>query len=197
MLKILKILLPLSIIAALVFYAYPIIRDRYFQDAGKSTIEIQNEDPSGTPPMYADQDEANLEPPTLEESLSGGMDQDAGTPSEDSGILNLNDRGTPDTENLAHITTEHCTSNCDAFAIDLELLEYCQQVCGLAPVKEVSNCDGKSGIEKDYCLKDLAIGKKDSKLCDPIKDANIKQTCQNRILEDLIESQQPSEEPKY
>jgi len=90
------------------------------------------------------------------------------------------------------ITTEHCDNNCDAFAMDFKLLEYCQQVCGLAPVKVTSNCDGKKDLEKDYCLKDLAVTKKDSNLCDGILDANIRLTCQNRILEDALENQPKS-----
>lgn len=198
--KLIKILLPLAIILAFGFYAYPIIKNRYFQNEEKSSIvNISNEAvPESPMDIEAEPNTGEMpsDAPTLEESL-GGNTEPQDNISNDSGLLNLNDRGTPDSENLAHITTEHCNSNCDAFAIDFELLEYCQQVCGIAPIKEVSNCDGKSGIEKDYCLKDLAIGKKDSKLCDPIKDANIKLTCQNRILEDLVESQQRSEEPNF
>lgn len=90
---------------------------------------------------------------------------------------------------LAHITTEHCTSDCKAFANNLALLEYCQQVCGLIPVQPVTNCDGKSGIYKDYCLKDLGITKNDPSICNQINDVNIKQTCQNRIAQDIIENQ--------
>lgn len=202
MIKSLKILLPLALLTAVGFFAYPIIKNRYFQSEEKSSvINISNEavpespmDPGLGPNAGNDQSI----PFNLDEGPNAGGDL---TPDKNlenySGLLNLNERGTKDSENLAHITTEHCNTNCDAFAIDFELLEYCQQVCGIAPVKEVSDCDGKSGIEKDYCLKDLAIGKKDSKLCDPIKDANVKLTCQNRILEDLVESQQRSEEPNF
>ena len=101
----------------------------------------------------------------------------------------MNDKNITKGSMLAHITTEHCDSDCKAFATDLSLFEYCQQVCGIAPIKDVKNCDGKKGIEKDYCLKDLAINKKDSTGCNNIVDVNIKQACQNRIMQDVFESQ--------
>ncbi len=88
----------------------------------------------------------------------------------------------------AHITSQHCNSNCQAFANDLSLLEYCQEVCGISPVKNVTICDSKKGLQKDYCNKDLAINKKDASLCDKIQDANLKQACKNRISQDIIES---------
>jgi hypothetical protein len=72
-------------------------------------------------------------------------------------------------------------------AMDLKLLEYCQQVCGISPIKEVSGCDGKSNLEKDYCLKDLAVSKKDASICKQIADANIELTCKNRITQDILE----------
>ena len=91
---------------------------------------------------------------------------------------------------LAHITPEHCSNNCQAFKIDLKLFEYCEQSCGISPIKKVSDCNGKKELEKDYCNKDLAVIKKDISLCEKIKDANIKQACKNRISQDIIESLQ-------
>lgn len=93
---------------------------------------------------------------------------------------------------LAHITPQHCADNCQAFAIDLKLFEYCQQVCGISPVKKVTSCDDQSGIQKDYCLKDLAITKEDSSQCEKIADANVKATCKNRITQDMIENRDNS-----
>jgi hypothetical protein len=89
---------------------------------------------------------------------------------------------------LAKISTEHCNNGCQAFSNDLILLEYCQQACGISPIKNVTNCDDKKDIQKDYCNKDLAINKKDLSLCEKIADANIKQSCQNRINQDIIEN---------
>jgi hypothetical protein len=103
--------------------------------------------------------------------------------------VGVNDKNSGDGNMFAHITTEHCDTGCKAFANKLNFLEYCQQVCGLVPIKKVKNCDNKKDLEKDYCNKDLAITKKDVSLCANIKDANIQQTCQNRIMQDIIENQ--------
>lgn len=101
---------------------------------------------------------------------------------------------------MANITQEHCSNDCQAFSSDLGLFEYCEQSCGISPIKNVSNCDNKKDIRKDYCLKDLAIIKKDISSCDSIKDANIKQSCRNHIEQAAIEDiqrQRPNEEPTY
>ena len=91
---------------------------------------------------------------------------------------------------LANITQEHCSNDCQAFGIDLTLKEYCEQACGISPIKNVSSCDDQKDIQKDYCQKDLAITKKDSSLCDKIIDGNIKLACQSRIQQDAIENDQ-------
>jgi len=101
--------------------------------------------------------------------------------------VDINDKGSADGKMLAHITTENCDTACKAYRDDLRLFEYCEQVCGISPIKEVKNCDGKKDIQKDYCLKDAAIGKENSTLCDNIEDVNIKKTCRNRILEEALE----------
>jgi len=195
MTKFLKIFIIFSILSIFTYFVYPIIKNRYFNPAPTAPIEnsLAPTPSTSTAPTTSENPAEETAPASLEDSLSGKNT----VPADPNAILNLNERGTPDSENLAHITTEHCDNNCDAFSLDFNLLEYCQQVCGIAPIKDVSNCDNKSDIEKDYCLKDLAIGKKDSKLCEGILDANIKLTCQNRILEDSLESQPRSESPDF
>ena len=198
MTKFFKIIIILVLFGVFTYFTYPVIKNRYFNnspsvsiapDSLESNLATPQNPDNTTPPSNFNENSAEENAPaSLEDSLSGKT-----TPIDPNAIVNINERGTKNSENLAHITTEHCTNNCNAFAMDFKLLEYCQQVCGLVPVKDVSNCDGKKDLEKDYCLKDLAITKKDSKLCNNIKDANIKLTCQNRILEDTIESQQKSE----
>jgi|GEM_PF-1931007 len=110
--------------------------------------------------------------------------------------LDPNNNASSNGKEMAHITTEHCRTGCQAFANKLDYFEYCQQVCGITPEKNVSQCDGKDGIEKDYCLKDLGITKSDSSICDKIEDANVKKTCKNRIFQDLIEQQSSQPEPE-
>lgn len=115
---------------------------------------------------------------------------DSNENSDDSNVphISVNDKNAPNGKMLAHITTEHCNTECQAFANNLQFLEYCQQVCGIIPIRTVSNCDNKKDLEKDYCLKDLAINKQDSSICKKIEDTNILQTCQNRIAQDIIEN---------
>lgn len=200
MFKLLKIILILILLSIFAYLVYPVIKHRYFTPAltiienspEPTPIDQSNPDSTAPSPNVVENPAEETASPSIEDSLSGKT-----TPANPSDIINLNERGTPDSKNLAHITTQHCNANCSAFAMDFKLLEYCQQVCGLAPVKDVSDCDKKKDIKKDYCLKDLAVTKKDSKLCNDIKDTNIKLTCQNRILEDIIENQPKSETPDF
>ncbi len=85
------------------------------------------------------------------------------------------------------VTLEDCKTECQGFSG--EILEYCQEVCGLIPLQEnLDNCEDISGIKKDYCLKNLAIERKDFETCEKISDENIKKTCQNRITEEIFDS---------
>jgi hypothetical protein len=60
-----------------------------------------------------------------------------------------------------------------------------------------ADCQKQIGIQKDYCLKDLAISEEDSEICAQIQDTNIKKTCTNRLMEDFLEEQGSSESPDY
>lgn len=189
MFKLLKIFLLIALIGGLSYYGYPIIKHRYF-NSGKTTPEIQPPRDNAQPEPASsknvtEQNENTPESTNLEESLSG----ENSTESTPTSSININERNTSAGKATAHITTEHCDTDCRAFANDFRLLEYCQQVCGIIPIKKVSNCGDKSSLEKDYCLKDLAVTEKDSSQCEKIKDANIKLTCRNRIIQDILEGQ--------
>lgn len=196
------ILLFLILLIAGGYYAYPIIKNRYFSNVSKpkqtqeqeslekinsqSTSLEENIDESENNNQVSDSKNDTLNFSESEKKfLSGEKTENADSKT----IIDVNERNVADGKTLAHITTEHCDNECAAFSLSLELLEYCQQVCGIAPIKTVSSCDNKTIIEKDYCLKDLAITKNDSSLCENIADANIKLTCKNRILQDIIENQ--------
>lgn len=97
---------------------------------------------------------------------------------------------TPSGSKLENISPEQCSSNCHDFKKDSKKLDYCQQVCGITPVEKVDDCNEQKDLQKDYCLKGLAITNEDISQCDNINDANIKQSCKNRITQDIIESQQ-------
>ncbi len=107
---------------------------------------------------------------------------------------NAVDESTPaETNNYIDISRSDCDSQCKNF-IDSTELKYCQQICGLTPIKknaeEKKGCDALSDLDKDYCLKDLAIAKKDIEICKQIDDTNVLKTCKNRIAQDLLESKQ-------
>jgi len=94
--------------------------------------------------------------------------------------------------NLTEVSSKDCDNNCKNFT-DSEKIKYCQEVCGFAPAKKETpkkeGCDALSDLEKDYCLKDFAISKKDLTICEKIEDSGIQKTCRNRITEDILDSQ--------
>lgn len=147
--------------AALTYWIYPIIKDRYFSP----TIEIEESGQDQSDSYEIDLDE-------IEE------DENAGDGEENGGN---------ETDEFLEITHEDCKNNCTEFEEESDL-RYCRQVCGLAPTKEISenNCDNLTGLEKDYCLKNIAVAKKDFNICQEIKDKNIRETCRNRITEEIL-----------
>lgn len=79
----------------------------------------------------------------------------------------------------------HCEQNCDGFTKEKEK-RYCQEYCGFSEEKIRENCELRENLEKDYCYKTIAIEKKDVSLCKDIVDALIQETCENRIMEDIV-----------
>lgn len=153
------------ILAVLAYFAFPIIKERYFDDVAKK-IE------------FAPKTENSSE----NENGIGIVDQ---------GNIPLNEPAetTDSAGTLFNVSAADCDNECQNFKDSATNLKYCQQVCGLSPTTNNSSCENKTELEKDYCLKDLAVSKKDFKICDQIKDGGIKKTCRNRITEDIIESQ--------
>lgn len=107
------------------------------------------------------------------------------------------------------VTPSDCDKGCEKFKKEEEL-EYCQQICGITTYYDYSedesqdefseendenndelenDCNNETGLQKDYCLKDNAIDEENFKLCDLISDSGIKKTCQNRIMEAILEQQ--------
>jgi hypothetical protein len=178
--KILSAIIFSGFLILLSYFIYTIIKNRYFQgDQESKDNSSQRSDSSSE---------------NTSSSESGGESSDGNSKNSEDELESVKidtakvDSG-KDENVLAHITTEHCDNECKAFATDLVLFEYCEEVCGIKPASEVSNCDGEKDMRKDYCLKNLAITKKDASLCNEIDDSNIKRTCKNRILEDLLENQ--------
>ncbi len=94
------------------------------------------------------------------------------------------------------VAPSDCDNECSKFKKEDEL-KYCQEICGLSTLEtetyEPNNCESKTGIQKDYCLKDLGTSKMDFKACEQIQDSGMKKACKNRVLEDIIENQANSE----
>jgi capsular polysaccharide biosynthesis protein len=148
-------------LSALAYFGYPIIKNRYFNNGSKI---IQNETSQQKP------SDENTDIQTNNNSVEGEIK---------SSSINLT------------ILPSDCDNECSKFQ-KKEELEYCQQVCGISVNTEnntPSDCKIASGLQKDYCLKNLAIKNEDFKLCDQINDSGIKKACNNRITEDIIESQ--------
>jgi len=125
--------------------------------------------------------------------------------SDNTDTTDQNDNGENGTSYVApniEVKPTDCDKDCSRFKKDNEK-EYCQEICGTTTFFEDAaeeggsedDCADEKGIQKDYCLKDIAVGNKDFKTCEEIKDANIKKSCTNRITEDLLEEQNSFHEP--
>jgi hypothetical protein len=155
-------------LGALTYFGYPIIKNHYFNNEPKI---IQNE----APEQKSDNEDANnqIDISPIGEIKSSSID--------------------------VTIRPSDCDNECFGFQKNEEL-EYCKQVCGLSnanqensEIKIPDNCENVSGLEKNYCLKDLAIQSKDFKACNQINDSGIKKACKNRVTEDIMENQTKSE----
>ncbi|EKD46788.1 MAG: hypothetical protein ACD_67C00062G0002 [uncultured bacterium] len=95
----------------------------------------------------------------------------------------------PEKTPLMEIKKEDCLNGCKRFSENQDLI-YCRQFCGAAKIQDDSNdCSNKSGLEKDYCFKDLAIKNRDFEICEKISDKGIQKTCNTRITEDILDEQ--------
>ena len=83
-----------------------------------------------------------------------------------------------------------CPTECSRFSEQPEEFLHCQQACGLVASTNQENCDTTQGFEKDICVKDRAVAELNSDLCAEIADADLQETCRNRIIEEIIDTQQ-------
>lgn len=101
------------------------------------------------------------------------------------------------------IEPSDCDNECSRFTSQSDL-NYCRQICNIPLSNQPDSnqnsvsqpasgdCQSKTGLDKDYCLRDQAIANKNFDDCDQIADAGIKKTCQDRITQDILEQQQNS-----
>lgn len=96
---------------------------------------------------------------------------------------------TEEEDTFLQVLPQDCDNGCKSYQQE-EDVTYCKQVCGLVEIKkEATGCDAREDLEKDYCFKDEAVSKGDTKICDKIEDGKIKKTCKNRVLEDIVDKQ--------
>lgn len=190
------VVLTILVLGTGLFFAYPKIKSRISAIKGAATNSDNPANQNGQnsavdsatgQPVNPDSGTGDAAPPDATGEDNANNSPDSGTNGKISIDPNKTD-GKTSGSMFAHITTEHCNSACEAFANNLTYFNYCEEVCGITPIKNVSDCDNKKGLEKDYCLKDLGITKKDMSVCDKINDVNLKNTCKNRITQDILEN---------
>jgi cytoskeletal protein RodZ len=157
----------------LAILAFPIVKSRYFQNEQKNAVKKNSSEISNVPSSEK-VDSANSEELATDEN----DDEE-----------NLNSEIVIEDDSFLEILPSDCKNGC----VNLDLaedIEYCKQYCGLVTTpKTAKGCDELTSLEKDYCLKDEAIQKKDGKICNQIEDDGIKKSCFNRLTEDVIEKQ--------
>lgn len=176
-----SILAFIFMLAGLTIYGFSIFRDR--DEKAKSTSE-KNIDSSLIPTETIEQ-----------ESITSSIDNKPfiDNSAVDSPTDNLSDENTPDEKNnYLDVSKTDCGNSCKDFTEPADL-KYCQQICGIMQVKkdvkEKKGCDALNDLEKDYCLKDLAINTKNINICTEIADTDVQKVCKNRIAQDLLESE--------
>lgn len=82
------------------------------------------------------------------------------------------------------ISNNDCKNECKEYSEQTDL-EYCRQICGLSAVNtRNSGCEELKDLEKDYCLKDLAISTKNMPGCEKIEDNGIRKACWETLSQD-------------
>lgn len=173
-----KVYLSIFLIAlgVVAYFGYSVFSKRYADDEKTAAPEITSE--------------KNY---TSEEEEENEGDWDEQEDSTDSEIDEEDDDEEEVIDEFLEILPEDCEKGCTTYQEDTDV-KYCKQVCGLVDRKDSAvkkDCEGLSGLEKDYCFKDLAIKKNDFSLCSKIVDKNVAKTCNNRLWEDVLENSPP------
>ncbi len=188
-----KILIAISaiVLIAIIFGGFLILKKRFFPVVKNQASQAEQKGDSPTP---NDSDNSNFssdnqDKDNIEDSDVNADDTEENSTENESASA---DETTNSNESFLDVTTKDCDNQCKNYS-DSEDLKYCQNICGLAiPSKEsvskTTKCETiEDGLEADYCFKNQAISKKDLKLCNSIIDSNIKKSCINRFLEDILD----------
>ena len=163
--KIILIAIYIIAAAAVLYFAYGVVKNRYFKtdknNVGTTNSEMQDQ---------------------INQSADGteNINQESNVP----------ESAVPVTENGQPVfESADCASDCARFKDIPDGLKYCQEVCGDRPVtpkNSASQCENLAGLEKDGCWRDLAVSKKDFSVCDKISDAKLLKVCRNRVTEEVL-----------
>lgn len=73
---------------------------------------------------------------------------------------------------------------------DTDKYKYCLEICGLSALgngfNQSDNCENLSDFDRDVCFKNKAIKEKNDSNCDQIQDAQLKESCQKRVVEEIL-----------
>ncbi|MEF3691736.1 MAG: hypothetical protein V3574_01600 [Candidatus Moraniibacteriota bacterium] len=155
----------LALFGGALYFIYPIISDRYFNPQEETSSEKSTDKKS-----------------SLDETEDTEINND--DDSDDTPIEEVPE------DVFIDIEAEDCEDGCEQFE-DEEDKKYCQEYCGLLEMSDESDtdCESLEDLEKDYCYKNQAIADKDFKLCEKISDKKLRESCQNRITEELLNNQ--------
>lgn len=167
-------------LAGLSVYGFFFFRDRY-----AAPKKVDSKQASDIEPSFSDQSSQTTDDATSADSTADNSAADL--------IEGISNEGVEiEDNNFLDVSKDDCKNDCKDFT-DPTDLKYCRDICGLTPtkkdIKEKKGCDALADLEKDYCLKDLAINTKNIEVCTQIVDTNVMKTCRNRVAEDLIEKQ--------
>lgn len=89
------------------------------------------------------------------------------------------------------ITDYDCSQSCENRK-NSSTYEYCRELCGFNESLEQAqpdniDCDALENFNKDVCLKRKAVKEKKDNICDGIEDAQMKESCINRVAEEILE----------
>lgn len=172
-----KILLTIFIFlsAVVLFLTYQTVRERYYP------VRETDGEPA---PIVKEMKDDKLDETENTVSETPITEENGGNKNEEEIERNQNGQ--------AKINVLDCSDNCERFQESKEDFKYCKKLCGLIPVTNKENrseCANLIGNDLDFCLRDLAVTKKDFKICDEINDGKIRSACNNRIIEDIFEEQ--------
>jgi len=173
-----KIILILFIIALglLAYFAYPIVKNRYF----KNESSIKNEEQGSNENTIMNNGNESED----EKNNTSDVENEENSASSNEVKDEIDESG-----DAVNITAKDCDNECLNFQDNESSLRYCQDICDISSTKDSDNCESKTGTDKDYCFKNQAVAKTDLKICNSIADAKIKSACKNRVTEDLLENQ--------